>query len=273
MRQMEVEMKKYIKSAIIVFYRIKEFYVDFIGKIIYFPVKFMILFFIWYYVYSNIVSNLTYSFEEMIGYYFILAIVEVAIMPCGIVTYEEWKTINTGELNMFLTKPISYPMYCYFQKLAEFLLNALFGYLFLYITKVIMKIFFNYNIKFENSGIFFVALFLGFSIMVNLFQIVGHITFWVENVLSLRDNVWNIIKIFSGEIFPIALYPPLLRNVCRVLPFEYIYYTPISILQGKILEGDLLRSICIQLGWSFILFVVNGVIWRKGNRRYVSQGG
>lgn len=155
-------------------------------------------------------------------------------MTSSTVTYEEWEIINTGKLNMYLTRPLSYPIYAYAQKAGEFLINTVIRIFFVYLSVLCMRTFFWCEHCSYTSGSFFTALFFGFTIMVNLFQIIGHVTFWVENVLSLRDNLWNVIKIFSGSIFPIAMYPPILQKLCGFLPFQYIYYVPVSIFQNKI---------------------------------------
>lgn len=265
-------MRKYIRTMYIVFRRLKEFLVNFIGQMMYFPIKFAILYFIWSYIYGNSAVDASYSFEEMLGYYFILAIVQTCIMPCGLAAYEEWETINSGKMNLYLTKPISYPIYMYAEKMGSFLIYMATGLLFIYVTVFAMQ-FFGVELVIRHTGWFCISLFMGFTIMVNLFTIIGHITFWVENVLSLRDNLWNIIKIFSGEIFPIAMYPLFLQKICGFLPFQYIYFQPISILQGKIPVDKIVQNLAVQAGWCLLLIVVNGIVWKKGNVRYVSQGG
>lgn len=109
--------------------------------------------------------------------------------------------------------------------------------------------------------------------MFNLFFIIGTLTFWVENVLTLRDNLWNVIKIFSGEIFPIAIFPKMLRDLCTVLPFQYIYYIPISIFQSKLSGQDLLNNLSAQTLWAMAMTIVSLFVWQKGVKKYSSQGG
>lgn len=265
-------MKKYFRIIYIVFKQLKEFMVNFVGQVIYFPVKFAILFLIWNYVYKNANTLLGYSFEEMLGYYYILAVVQTCIMPCGYVAYKEWETINSGKMNLYLTKPISYPVYVYVEKLGGFFIYLFVGTIFIYLTVLFMRMF-GIEIVLGNYFIFFVSLFMSVTIMINLFTIVGHITFFVENILSLRDMLWNIIKIFSGEIFPVAMYPWILQKICKILPFQYIYFFPISLLQKKISGKEIFQSLAVQLIWCFILSGLNYIVWKYGKRKYVSQGG
>lgn len=269
---MEADMKKYMRSAYLVFRRMREFTINFAAQFLYFPIKFGILFLVWETVYTNGNFAVEYTFEELIGYYFILAIVEAVMMPCGVVAYEEWASIQIGDMNLFMTRPISYPLYAY-AKNGRIFLQLITGLFFICFTKIFMVSLFGIELHMVNLVWFVLALILGFTIMVSLFQIIGHITFWVENILSLRDNLWNIIKIFSGEIFPIAMYPLFLQNICKYLPFQYIYFLPISILQGRVEGREMMWSLLLQTGWVIILVLVNALIWKRGNAKYVSQGG
>lgn len=274
MNQMEVRLlKKYFHVMLIEFKKTKEFALDFVGRLIYFPIKFLIIFFIWKYVFYNSPVTSIYTFDDIIGYYFILAIVELCITPCGYITYEEWQKINNGDLNLYLSKPLYYPTYAFFQKLGNFIFSIVMGMFFIYLIKILMGNFFNLTIQLNHIVLFLISLFLGFVIMFNLFLIVGHMTFWVENVLTLRDNLWNIIRIFSGQIFPISLYPQFLRNLSAALPFQYIYYMPISILQNKISETRILEYYIYQIIWVAILYLINQNLWKKGVSKYSAQGG
>ena len=266
-------MKKYIHAGTIALKQMKEFFVNFIGQIVYFPIKFAIIFLLWKYVYSSMSGEDGYTFEEMIGYYFIFSVIEAALMTSSSVTYEEWEIINSGELNMYLTRPISYPVYAYAQKAGEFLVNTVIGIFFVYLSALCMRVFFDVDIVLTHPAVFFIALFFGFTIMVNLFQIIGHVTFWVENVLSLRDNLWNVIRIFSGAIFPVAMYPPILQKLCGILPFQYIYYVPVSIFQNKIRGQEMWDYLVFQMIWCFGLISLNAVLWMRGSKKYAGQGG
>lgn len=274
MRQTEVEdVRKYIHASYMALLEIKEFFYNFVAQILFFPVKFIILFFVWKCIYGYLTVDLAYSMEELLGYYFILAIMETVMIPSCTVTYEEWDDISRGKISLELTKPISYVARVYMRKLGEFIIQLLIGLFFVGLMVVILNLFFGIHIPIKNGGWFLITVFMGFTIMVCLFQIVGHVTFWLENVLSLRDNLWNVIRILSGELFPIAMYPLVLRRICVALPFRYIYDLPISVLLGKTESRELIAAVMIEIIWCVILIPVNAMIWRKGLKKYSAQGG
>lgn len=266
-------VEKYIYMFGMVWHRGKEFVLDFCAQFLYFPIKFIILYFVWQGIYGDVNTGTGYSVEELLGYYFILAIMETVMMPCAVTAYEEWDDISHGSLSLVLTKPIHYVLSAYVRKLGEFAVQFLFGTFFLILTQIILRNHIDLHIALAYIPVFFIALFLGFTIMISLFQIVGHVTFWVENILSLRDNLWNVIKIFSGEIFPIAMYPAFFAKICNVLPFQCIYYIPISILQGKLNDAVMMKSLLSELIWGVCLMLLNFIIWNRGLRRYTAQGG
>lgn len=113
-------LKKYLRIFRIEFTRAKEYFLNFIGQIIYLPIQFLLIYFLWKYVYSNNQIIGDYTFYEMITYYFILIIVQAAIMPVGIISFEEWSDINEGKLNIYLSKPLFYPIYLFFTKVGYF---------------------------------------------------------------------------------------------------------------------------------------------------------
>ncbi|MGG7164393.1 ABC transporter permease [Clostridium ihumii] len=265
--------KKYLRILKIEFTRVREYFLNFIGQVVYLPVQFLLVYFLWKYIYSSNTVVAGYSFYEMISYYYILMILQSAIMPVGVTTYEEWNHINKGDLNMYLSRPISYPIYMFFTKIGYFIWNILFGLILIFIIIFILASKIEMNLTLSNVLLFCVSTVISFIIMFNLFFLVGTLTFWVENVLTLRDNLWNIIKIFSGQIFPIAMFPQVIRRFCSILPFQYIYYIPIAIFQGKLLEKSLLYNFIGQIVWALLLTLINICIWKNGIKNYASQGG
>ena len=272
MRPMEGrEMKKYLRLIWIEFKKGKEYSLNFIGKLMYMPFKLLIIYFIWKYIFINTQTIENYTFQDMILYYFLLEIIQIAIQPVGFTAYEVWKDINQGRVNLFLSRPIFYPIYSFFTKIGGFIWGILSGIIFLLIANLLSII----DIHFEIVRIFYSiqSAFFGLIIMYTLFFCVGALTFWVENVLTLRDNLWNVIRILSGQILPLALFPGFFRNIAQALPFQYIYYVPISIFQGKISGTGLYRILTGQALWTCSMIFLSIILWKVGSKRYTAQGG
>jgi len=50
-------------------------------------------------------------------------------------------------------------------------------------------------------------------------------------------------------------------------------YTPIGIYMGKIAGADLIRGLCVQLGWVLIGYALARFAWRRGIKKYAAFGG
>lgn len=264
-------MKKYIRLVWIEFKKGKEYSLNFIGQLVYLPIKLIIIYYIWKFVYSHSSTIANYTFTDMVGYYILLKIFENSITPVGITAYEVWTDINQGNLNIFLSKPIFYPFYLFFNKIGYFIWGLISGIVFILCINLFLPI----GLEFELGRIqlSLLSLFFGLIIMYTLFFCVGSLTFWVENILTLRDNLWNIIRILSGQIFPIALFPRVLKGIASVLPFQYIYYVPITIFQGKVDGGILSNLLLGQFAWVIIMISLSILLWKSGTKRYSAQGG
>lgn len=264
-------MKKYFRLIWIEFKKGKEYSLNFIGQMVYLPLQLLIIYFIWKFVFAGKAVIGGYSFSDMVVYYLVLKIFESAISPVGITAYEVWTDINQGNLSLFLSRPIYYPIYLFFQKIGYFMWGLVSGVLFLIIARLFLPV----GMELQAARVFWSAesAFFGLVIMFTLFFCVGALTFWVENILTLRDNLWNVIRIFSGQIFPIALFPGVFRQVAEVLPFQYIYFVPISIVQGKLQGAELARMLASQAAWVCGMVVLAIWMWQRGTRRYTAQGG
>jgi ABC-2 type transport system permease protein len=83
----------------------------------------------------------------------------------------------------------------------------------------------------------------------------------------------GIVRILSGRWIPLWLFPPFLAAVSAFFPYRFIYYEPITIFLGKATVMDSVRIIGLQLIWIAGLFAVATLVWNKGVRKLVIQGG
>jgi ABC-type uncharacterized transport system, permease component len=58
-----------------------------------------------------------------------------------------------------------------------------------------------------------------------------------------------------------------------LLPFKYIIYFPINILNGKLPVEAILSRIAIQFLWILLLALVSNILWKVGMKKYIAIGG
>ncbi len=93
-------------------------------------------------------------------------------------------------------------------------------------------------------------------------------------------NVWAVmtiknvfINVLSGSMIPLWFMPDVMRTVIGFTPFESIYFTPVQIYLGKIGGSDIILGFAKQIIWITALLLMGSVVWKKGQKKIVVQGG
>ena len=260
-------MKKYLVLISLELKKMKEYFLNVIMMISTLPVQIMIYIFMIYWL--NEYQKLgEFKFSFFIMYYISILILKSIMMPAGTVCYYVYEDIRSGDLDRYLLLPISYIKKKYFENFANFIISFPLGFLIIMIANLFLQA--GEKLIFSNIIYFFISALLGFTILFFIFEIVGILSFWFENTLSLRDIVWIVIQIFSGEMIPLFLLTEKFQFL-NYLPISYIYYYPVMILQGK--SGDILYIFLMQIIWIVVLFSIANFAFKIGVNKYESQGG
>lgn len=120
---------------------------------------------------------------------------------------------------------------------------------------------------------YLVTFLLGY--LVNLFigLLIGLTAFWTLEVRGTELLVRLIGQFFSGAMIPLTFFPDALRGIADALPFKFIAYIPASIYIGQIEGADVLRQIGLGAIWALALGGWCWLVWVRGYRRVVIQGG
>lgn|GEM_PF-693411 len=240
-----------------------------VGYVTSLPIKLLVSYTVWSSIFTMQSSDeiARYSLSSLILYYMFITIIEYIINPYCTITYEMYIDARESRMDIYMTKPLSYVYYRYIEKASTLVP----GYVIYALACMALMQYKNISVwNFIESSITIVT---GTIIMYVLFAIIGTLAFRHENILTLRDNIWNIIKLLSGVIIPIAMYPAPLDIVARVLPFRYIYALPIEIILDTLGEEEILVQIGLSIVWALVLTCILVNQWRTSVREYTSQGG
>jgi viologen exporter family transport system permease protein len=102
---------------------------------------------------------------------------------------------------------------------------------------------------------------------------VGFTAFWLTEMFGILALVEVTSVVFGGMLLPLDLLPPSLRAVAAALPFQYIYYVPLSAMLGRLEGADFLWALVGQAAWAAALGLLAYAIWRRGLQRYEAFGG
>ncbi|MDG0874600.1 ABC-2 family transporter protein [Paenibacillus thiaminolyticus] len=117
------------------------------------------------------------------------------------------------------------------------------------------------------------SIFFAYLIVYSLNFLVGMLCFRTINMMGIMHAYHALIMLFSGMLIPLWFYPDWLRGVCELLPFSGLFYIPLSIYIGNIVEADAWNSIAFQFVWLLILIIVCQIVWLRTHKHLVIQGG
>lgn len=121
--------------------------------------------------------------------------------------------------------------------------------------------------------VFIIALINAFLIYFLLCFLLGLTGFWYFTIWHLEQLLTDLVKLFAGAWIPLWFFPDYLNSLSNFLPFKYIYYVPINIYLQKLSLGNALGALLLQCLWLIILMAGSYIIWKKGIKKLVIQGG
>lgn len=210
----------------LVYYFKKSFHfkVDIASSLLFLPLKLLVISALWKTLFQNAQTIGNFTYQEMVFYYFLIAVLEFAINPFAITCYSVMQDIRMGKLDIYLTKPMNYLIFQYFLHLKNMFIVVftLFFAMLLLNVSLFMCLFTVSSILFSSIVVYLI------------FLILGELTFYLDNIFAVRDILRLIIKLCSGSLIPISYYPSFLRKIIDYLPFDLMYSQPILMILNKL---------------------------------------
>jgi ABC-2 type transport system permease protein len=125
----------------------------------------------------------------------------------------------------------------------------------------------------EAGCCYVISLILAYMVMALLGLLLGLLAFWTVQLGGFIQIYTFISLFFSGALAPIRFFPPALRTVAAVLPFQAQAGLPISIYLSQERGIALLRDLGVQCLWVFALGGIASLVWRSAVRHVAIQGG
>ena len=257
---------KYIKASIqsIIMYPVN-LWSKSLGRILYVYLQVHL----WIALYSNHIGTESTDNRVRAITCIIISNIIFSIMECNIVNQINEK-IRSGEIVMDLLKPMNYMTYLFSTYLGENIINFIFRTIPL-IT--VTALFWNQYIGvLHYIACFILSISISFIINFLYSYIIGLIAFWLIVTWPLNMMLNSVYKCFSGIWIPIFLLPKSLGMISNLLPFKYIYSSPINILMAnnnKIVITELL----LQMIWCIGLYIICVLTWKYANNKLIVQGG
>jgi len=232
----------------------------------------VMLIFLWISVYQNNTVINGFTLNDMIFYFLIISI--TSIFSQSHVQDMMSQEIREGKLSLYLTKPINYKKRLLFENLGRVLGSAILiapiAFILTIITVFGLKIDLNIGLVEILSFLIYIPL-----IVLLIFEfsfLFGTLMIYTENDFGLIILMSVIVTALSGQLIPLALYPAGFLKIIQLLPFQYISYPPLLLL-NKLETSQIIIGIISLAGWVVLFKFINFVVFKMSLKRMVIFGG
>lgn len=226
---------------------------------------------IWIAVYQGVTIVSGVSLPEMITYAILSGTVLAAWSYANLISLVG-REIKTGDVAVFLLKPLSYPLYLFCTECGNFVYRIL-----AVVIPAVAIVGLLYGIQPPASlfhGVMFLAFWaLAFVILFLIATTFGLLAFWMMTAFALEWFLQAILAIFSGSLLPLWLFPDALAAFARHLPFAWVGYYPATVYLGKLDVAECWSYLGLGLAWAAALALVVAWLWHRASLRITVQGG
>ena len=101
---------------------------------------------------------------------------------------------------------------------------------------------------------------------------IGLLAFWIEDVWSIHLVAGSVGGFLSGQVVPLAFFPPRFAPLLEAQPFRYALGFPLEVLVGDLATPALVRGFAWQIGYAIAFYAGYRLLWRAGLRAYAAAG-
>jgi ABC-2 type transport system permease protein len=120
--------------------------------------------------------------------------------------------------------------------------------------------------------VFFIAIWGAYLLRTLALSLLGMITFWTTRVSAIYDLYFALELILSGRLVPMTLMPLWVQHLANFMPFQSMFYFPITALTGSPSNFELLSGLGVQLLWFLGGLGLVNFVWHFAIRRFSSVG-
>lgn len=121
--------------------------------------------------------------------------------------------------------------------------------------------------------LFIVSGLLGYGVLWTISFVVQICSFWIINVWSIVTIKNVFVNVLSGSMIPLWFMPEWMSGIVEYSPFSSIYFTPVQIYLGQLSYEEIAYKCALQLVWFGIIYMIGNLLWAKGKKKLVVQGG
>lgn len=122
-------------------------------------------------------------------------------------------------------------------------------------------------------SVFLLSLALGLLVGFTVRYLVALTAFWLLDGAGVNMMSSLLCLFFSGMLLPLTVFPGVLGEVARVLPWSAIFQVPADVFLQEHTGAGLVGALGFQAAWAVALFAVGRAVQSAATRKVVVQGG
>lgn len=229
-----------------------------------FEIIFLILFWTIYIKSSGAVV----SISQITAYFLIaLGVADLTMARWGALSNHIGNQIKSGQISNYLIKPVSIIPTLYSISLGRNGLRLILAIINIGIGLWIMPP------KTALSLLIFILFFINawaISFAYNILE--GSLFLHFTDASGIRNSLQNFIRILTGTMVPLYMFPSPLKEILRFSPFPSMVYLPANALSGTIISGNIISDLCIGFFWVVTLNFLAFSFWSYSMKKYEAVG-
>lgn len=211
-----------------------------------------------------------YQQAQMLTYIFISNIVGFIVLSSR--TIEVPHVITSGDLSLYLIKPLHFFTYWFSRDLADKTQNVLFSFFELTALFLIYHPTLHAPTHFTTILLTVGAILGGLTLYFFINMIFGLIAFWAPDVWAPRFLFFVIMFFISGSTFPLDIYPSVVVKILSFTPFPYLIFFPAKLWLEQVSSPGIMIGFASLFGWIIGLFFFTQWMWNRAIKGYGSDG-
>lgn len=229
--------------------------------------------FLWTAIFQSSSSPLVYgyTYSQMMAYSIIAGL--AAKMTSTGFEWEIAEDIKNGGLSKFIVQPVGYFLY----RMASFMGRKTLQLAILAIISAAalfaMKGWVGLELETGRVLLFIPMVILAAALNFLIYYALSTLAFVMTEVWGVFVAAGQGILMLSGGIFPLDIFGKTVNRIFDLLPFKYIVFYPVNILNGRLTAQEIYQGLWVLLAWIALLLLLAGRCWKWGMKRYVAVGG
>lgn len=225
---------------------------------------------LWQYIYSDpsqIING--YTLEQMIWYVLIAEILWYGTRN-KILTREISQDIKSGNISYNINKPYNYVFYIISKHLGEITIKSILFFIF---GSIIGIIFVGPIQGFNLANLPLILITVVLGILINSVIRIGIsiISFWIEDSTPFHW-VYDKLILMIGTLFPIEMFPVILRPIIKCTPIFVITYGPTRLIINFTLE-NFITVFLAQIIYLIVVVSIVLILYERGVKKLNVNGG